>query len=285
MIELDFLKINEISLKRLSNAEFIYFITRFIELLEAVQAGDDAGGDDGGGESLPEVQSYTDGVTELYITQEMIDSLKESLAKLQEQNRETRSRVATKDLAEIDKRRDNLAAFILDAVNRTVNMLSDATEIAAVRELQNALKVYTGIGKLPQNQETVTIRGMLSDIRKEQFSAAVEAAGIEKHVNLLEEENERFAKLSAERSLDISKSRQVESSKDVRAYAVKLYNLMAAHAAAANLLHGTETTKNFIYDLNSHIEETKMYYNLRGTTDKDEDEGDTPEDDDKPVVS
>ena len=283
-MNLDYEKIDSISFTRLTNAEFIYFITRFIELLEAMQGTTGEPGNDDGG---PAVQSATDGVSALNIPQEMIDAIKEALEKMQELNRETRSRVSTAKLSDIDRRRDNIVAFIIEVVDRSVGMLSDGEELDAVLELQNSLKVYSGVGKLPQNQETVTIRGMVSDIRK--HSEAVETVGIAKQVDLLEEVNEQYAQLSSQRSLDVSKTRQMETAKELRAQLTTLYTAAADHAFASNLLAGTDETAAFINDLNSHIKDTKTSYNLRGSSGSDEEDGEDTGDttdvpDDGPVV-
>ena len=281
-MNLEYEKVNEIGLARFTNAEFIYFITRVVELLIAMQEKEDEGDD--GEEDLPSVQSAepraaADGVPALYIPQEMIDAVKEALAKMQNLTKESRANAITKQLEIIDRRRDSLAAFVLEAIKRAADMFSEAEELALVLALQTAMKPYAGIGKDPQKQETVNIRGMVADIRKPQFAPIITSMGIETQVNLLEEENERFAQLASQRSQDDSDTKKLETNKELRAQLTTLYNAIADHAFAANLLHGTDETANFIKDLNSHIEETVEDYNRRGPNDDEEEgEDDTPTD-------
>ena len=144
------------------------------------------------------------------------------------------------------------------------------------------------------------VASMVADIRKPQFAPIITSMGIETQVNLLEEENERFAQLASQRSQDDSDTKKLETNKELRAQLTTLYNAIADHAFAANLLHGTDETANFIKDLNSHIEETVEDYNRRGPNDDEEEgedetpggtetpenpDGETPEEpDDRPVV-
>ena len=284
-MKLEYQIVEPLSLPRLTNAEFMYFMTRFVELLENMQ---DSSEQEPG---QPEIQSVeplavTDGVPELYIPQESIDAMKVALEKMLELNKETRANVATQQLAEVDRRRDGLAAFVLNAVDHAADLLSDEAELQAAAALKTAMRPYEGVGKMPQNQETVTLRGMVADLRKEQFAAAVEAVGLDKYIDKLEAENERYAELTSQRSADRSKARKLETNKELRIQLTQLYQAMADHAFAANLLHGTDATEDFINDLNSHIEETINRFNLRGPEETKEDEetpdGETPTESETP---
>lgn len=283
-MKLQFEKVMLISLARLTNAEFIFFVSRFIELLEALQEKGTTGGD----ESLPEVQAAAvDGVPALYITQDVMDDVKADIEKMVELNKQSRSRIATKKLTELDQQRDRLAAYISSVVARAAE-LPDEEDRELGMALYNDLKVYAGIGKMPQNDETVTIRGMINDIRKPQHATAVATFGIEKYVNQLEEVNESYAQMALQRSMEISETKLQEKNKELRARLGSLYDAMLAHAFAANLLHGTDDTERFIHDWNSFVEEIKANRNLRGSSkkeDDDDEEGTTEEPDDKPVVS
>ena len=279
-MKLEYEKVETLSLKRLTNAEFIYFITRVIELLVAMQEAESD--DDEGDENFPSVQSAepraaTDGVPALYIPQELIDAVKGALSKMQNLAKESRANAITKQLEVSDRRRDSLAAFVLGAIDRAADMFATAEELLQVAALQTAMRPYAGIGKDPQKQETVNIRGMVADIRKPQFATIITSMGIETQVNLLEEENEHFAKLESQRSQEDSDARKLETNKELRAQLTKLYNAIADHAFAANLLHGTAETANFIKDLNSHIEDTVEDYNRRGPNEGEKDDTETPD--------
>ena len=73
-----------------------------------------------------------------------------------ELNKQTRSSVETKRLLELDRQRDRLAAYILGVTARA-SELPDDEDRKLGEELYNELKVYEGIGKLPQDDETVTV--------------------------------------------------------------------------------------------------------------------------------
>ena len=275
-LNLDYARVNAMYLGRFTLSEFIYLATQIIKFLEKMQE------QQGGGESdLPEVQSAqrsADGVPALYISQELIDAMKADLQEMIELNKQTRSSVETKRLLELDRQRDRLAAYILGVTARA-SELPDDEDRKLGEELYNELKVYEGIGKLPQDDETVTIRGMLNDIRKEKFAAALTAFGIEKYANQLEEVNEQYAELASQRSDNTKETKKKANNAELRARLSKMLEAVADYAFAANLLHGTEETAAFIEDLNLFIEERKQKHNLRGSNDEeDEDNDDAPTD-------
>ena len=293
-MELNYLEVEPMNDSRLTNAEFIRFAARFIELVEQMQGKDDEDGDDdkGDGPAVQSAETLSDGVPALYISQEMIDKAKEDIDKMREWTLESRAKASTKELTECDEARDRLANYILKLV-ANASSLPDEEDRKAGELLNTALKVYSGVAKLPQNQETETIKGMLIDIRKEEYAAAVEAFGIKKYADRLEEENLRFEQLAGERSKSYAETRSLEKNKEIRSELEQILNAMADYAFAANLLHGTDETADFINNLNAHIAETKMYYNRRSSsrnkTEEDDggtDGGDVSEEpDDKPVVS
>lgn len=285
----DYLKVSGINLARFNKAEFIAFLSRVMSILPG-NNGDTGGDDDFDG---PQVQSTTDGVASLYIDQELIDELQGCIDRLTDLNRETRSSVSTQTLAQLDKERDALLAYIFATLSQSRNLpLEEQRESGTI--LYNALKVYAGAGRLPQTQETYVIKGMLLDIEKEELSTHVEKMGLKPYVEKLRAINDEYELESLIRNRETAPL--AETAEDIRAQATKLYQELADRAFAANLLHGSDESLEFIEHLNIEIDVAEKAYKRRMAQGKGEDTGDgtdepdgdgttSPgEDDDLPVV-
>lgn len=276
-----YLRVESLSLSRLNNAEFIGFMHRVLGLLPE---GEGSGTDEG----YPEVSSLSTAeasdISSLYIDAGLIEELTACLDKLVSLTRETRTNQNTQELVEIDKKRDSLVKYILKVVSQARTLPLEAQQAAGQR-LYSLLSVYSGTDRLPQEQETTVIRGMLEDIGREEFADDVELLGIRTMADELKQQNELFAEKSMARRLERGAARQSDKTTDLRAEASELYQELTERAFAANLLHGNEVTEKFLTDLNNEIAETRADLNRRGSkgeTDTEESGGDA--DDDRPVV-
>lgn len=274
------LHVKEIMLSRLNKAEFLGFLTRVMNLLVKIRDAQSSGGDSG----YPEVQSETGDVAELYIDEELLTELQSCLDQLTEMTRETRSNLLTEELAQLDRDRDAILSYIFNTLEKA-SKLPLATQREAGRILHNALKVYSDIIRLPQTQETVEIRGMLLDLAKETLAPHVETMGLAPYIAELKRINDLFEDKSQTRSDETAPS-EVKT-KEIRKQAGSLYQEIAERAFAANLLHESETTLQFIKDLNRLIDTTIADYNRRradksGTSGSDETPQPEPDEDTKP---
>ena len=148
----EYIKVESINLARLSHAEFINFMERFLALLpleaeEAAEEGDPMG--------APKVG----------ITAEQIEEAKMYLSEMNDLNRETRVKAETKSKAEIDRQRDALWTAIVQRILTSRNV-PIPTESAAAEKLYIVVKPYTGMNRLPNNQQTETVKGLLTDLNK-----------------------------------------------------------------------------------------------------------------------
>ena len=285
----EYLKVSGINLARFNKAEFIAFLSRVMSILPGNS--DDTDVDEGSGG--PQVQSITDGVDSLYIDQDLIDELQGCIDSLTDLNRETRSSVSTQTLAQLDKERDALLSYIFATLSQSLNLpLDEQRESGTI--LYNALKVYTGAGRLPQTQETYVIKGMLLDMEKDELSPHVEKMGLKPYAEKLKAINEQYEEQSIIRNRETAPLS--ETAEDIRARATKLYQELADRAFAANLLHKSDESLEFIEHLNIEIDVAEKAYKRRMAQSKGESTGDdstepddggttTPdEDDDRPVV-
>lgn len=264
----EYLKISEINFAVMTNGECHTFVSEMMTYLPV------EGSDSGGGEGLPEVQSAetraTGDATAVGISAELIDEMQGYLDALAGKTRETRSSAETAELEELDRQRDEAVTYLLNRVSAATTS-PVASERESAVPLWNALKVYSGITRLPVNDETASIVGMLVDINKEEFSDAVAKLGIGEAANELEELNNRYKQLVSQRMAAKQTAAQQGSTSDIRAKIKKLYQEMADRAFASNLLTPSEESAEFINRLNFLIDSTKKRINLRGKRKKDED--------------
>ena len=146
---------------RLTNAEFISFMERFMALLPLED-------DEEGGQHAPK----------LGITAELVAEGRAFLASMNDLTLKSQLKAETKPKKEIDRLRDRMLAYIIERIDFSRDAL-DAAVAAAAEKLYLVAKPYRGAGRLAYNQETVVIKGFLLDMNKTENLDAVQALGIE----------------------------------------------------------------------------------------------------------
>ena len=137
----EYIKVESINLAKLSHAEFINFMERFLALLpleaeETAEEGDPMG--------APKVG----------ITAEQVTEAKTYLSEMNDLNRETRVKAETKSKAEIDLQRDALWTAIVQRILTSRNV-PIPTESAAAEKLYIVVKPYTGMNRLPRDSRKI----------------------------------------------------------------------------------------------------------------------------------
>lgn len=149
-------KINEINLARFNNAEYLSFMNHVLDL---------ANGNSGGGdsESPDEISLLTgsDGIPELGLTKEFLDTYEADLLAMADVVDESRTSQETEQMTLHDTNRDNLAIYIITRISRAGTLPLEA-ERDAGKYLYKVIKPYNGIARLPMAQETAKIKGPLA---------------------------------------------------------------------------------------------------------------------------
>lgn len=258
-----FTRIDSYSLHNLNSAEYANFIDRYLALLPLAADPERPG-------ELSDDPPM--GAPSLNISPDMVARMKALLETLMDLNKQSRSSVETEQIAETEHSRDIVATFITDRVFR-YSTLPLESERGAGKLLYNSLKVYAGIAQLPVSQETATIKGMLLDLRKPEFTEAVKTLGLQTYMDELERLNNLYEKQVAQRSAARSLSSIEENSKEIRSKINSLYEDTTDLAFASSILNGSEQTAAFIRDVNNLIAETRTARNLRGSKPKKDDPG------------
>ena len=236
-------KIQEIGLAKLNNAEYTNFSTRVLSLVNQAGTLEPEGGS---------ALGIEEEVTEEYGT--LGGTMGDIVAQSRISDR-------TAELTAVDKQRDDLVVYLFKLL-RSKKSSPLTEERKAATSLYNLLKPYVGCYRSPGQQETVQIRGLLTDARKAENLPNVEALALANILTELESANDEYASLTEQRTEERAASR-LDESKTVRARMDELYDYISTVAFVQSVAHPTEATAAFVTNLNALIDETNALYNQR----------------------
>ena len=178
-------RIIDLSLERLNNAEYANHMTRFLALIPVKQ------------EDRPEIESVDlTGPAALGFTDEQINTFKNELNILTDVVNKSLISDETALLAETDKQRDELVVYFTSTVRQMTKSPVSAQRNAAI-SLYNQVKIYVGIQKLADQQETQQILGLLLDMEKEANKSNVTTLGLTSVLEELKTCNDTFIALTS----------------------------------------------------------------------------------------
>ena len=236
-------KIQEIGLAKLNNAEYTNFSTRVLSLVNQAGTLEPEGGS---------ALGIEEEVTEEYGT--LGGTMGDIVAQSRISDR-------TAELTAVDKQRDDLVVYLFKLL-RSKKSSPLTEERKAATSLYNLLKPYVGCYRSPGQQETVQIRGLLTDARKAENLPNVEALSLTNILTELESANDEYASLTEQRTEERAASR-LDESKKVRARMDELYDYISTVAFVQSVAHPTDATAAFVTNLNALIDETNALYNQR----------------------
>lgn len=243
-----YIRVEEINLVRLANAEFMNFMERFLSLLPLEAEG--------------EPESGEMGAPKLSITAGQVTEAKGYLAQMNDLTRIPQMKAETKPKEEVDRKRDSLISLLFSRVKTSRSVPIEA-ESKAAEQLYIVISPYRGIGKLPYNQETEMIKGLLLDLRKLENSEAVRTLGLDAYVDELDNCNKQFEALVKTADMKNSELGFNEQMRDLRVAMTDLYHEMTDYAFATNLLNETEESLYFMSGLNALIHDVESIYKQR----------------------
>lgn len=241
----NYIQVENMTFLRLSNAEFISFMERFMALLPLED-------DEEGGQHAPK----------LGITAELVAEGKAFLASMSDLTLKSQLKAETKPKKEIDRLRDRMLAYIIERIDFSRDAL-DAAVAAAAEKLYLVAKPYRGAGRLAYNQETVVIKGFLLDMNKTENLDAVQALGIENDLDTLQTYNDQFEALVKEADVKSSSLDMSEKMRDLRVQMGDWYQEVTSLAFASNVLNESEESLSFMTGLNAVIQDVKTLYKQR----------------------
>lgn len=245
-------KINGISLGRFPNALHVEFHERMNALFSA-----DSPGREKINVSAGIMQEYGDHIfTEVDL------------------NRETRASAITLQLEQYDRERDDLISYLFGQINNA-QKAPIAAHKAAYQALRPVVRNYIGLATEPVDEETAHIRGLVTDLKKDENAAHIATLGLTDTVTALEAKNVEYSTLRASRT-ETRADNKKEDLKTVRRRTDDCYDRICECIYASLLLCKTEedrpTIEKLIDTMNQTIAEFKATYNMSKPNPKDKNE-------------
>lgn len=226
-----------IALGKLNASEYLNLMTRLQTLIETATA------------------------EALGLTNEEFEEFKDLVAKLQNRVNYTSASALTVQLDGIDKQRDSLLAFLFSTIQNGVKLPIEAQRVAA-EALELIIRPYANIQRLPGQQETVQVNGLLIDLAAESAAAHVTTLNLTAVVDELKKQNDQYAALTQQRTLE-SDANATENIAELRARMDPMYVAVTTIAHAESVANPTEATAEFVRALNATVAEVDHLYNLR----------------------
>lgn len=240
-------KLADISLTKLNNAEFTYFAGQVISYIDAAT------------------------VEALHVDAATFAGFKGNHGKLVDIVDQSRAAEETAKIGEADKQEDDLLSFLFATVKGACSH-----PIAAKREAAQAvyavMKPYTGVQSLPQRQQVQTVDGLVLDLEKEATAAHLTTLGLASEVETLKSLNAEYGSLIASRA-DSQQANPVESAKPIRKEMYGQYDELVSTAWAFSVATPSDALSGFIASVNKLIADTNTAYNQRMAQRKKEEEG------------
>lgn len=252
-----YIKIHQLDVSKLNNAEYLNLMRRFRALIPAGTPGQGSTEE----EERPGGLALTDVNTQVGITDGELEAFDGDVEKLGDVVNQSRVSGETAQMVEADKERDDLIVYFNAQVSNERKSPIEARRTAAVG-LYNVTKVYVGIQKLAGQQETQQINGLLQDLAKEENAARVEALGLAEVVEAIRTANQKYETLTAART-NARAAVTTENSKTIRARLDELFDDMLTISFVYSVAYPTTGTATFIAQTNALIDEVKAAYNQR----------------------
>lgn len=229
--------LSSIALGKLNASEYLNLMTRLQTLIETATA------------------------EALGLTNEEFEEFKDLVAKLQNRVNYTSASALTVQLDGIDKQRDSLLTFLFSTIQNGVKLPIEAQRVAA-EALELIIRPYANIQRLPGQQETVQVNGLLIDLAAESAAAHVTTLNLTAVVDELKKQNDQYAALTQQRTLE-SDANATENIAELRARMDPMCVAVTTIAHAESVANPTEATAEFVRALNATVAEVDHLYNLR----------------------
>ncbi len=270
-----FTKIKTLPLSIFNNAEYLAYLNSVLNLVPTAPDDDD--------DDRPVIESLNfnalaNGAPAIGLSAEFLQTMENDLMLLADVVNESRISQETEEAAKHEANRDNLAIYITTRISRAGTLPLEA-ERDAGKYLYKVIKPYIGVARLPVAQETVAIRGLLIDLRKEENAPYVSTLGLDAYLAELEKENDAYDALTSKRTQSRA-ANKMESGAAIRKRLDEQYDDVVMLAQSFSVAKPSAEAAAFIDNLNQLISETVTAYNQRSKAPRKKTDGD----DDRPLI-
>lgn len=227
-------RVESLSLKKLNNAEYAYFMDRVAQLIAVA-------GNQNIGLSDEDSTAFSALITEITATM--------NTSKASDQ---------TAILHELDTQRDNTLSSLIGTI-RSACKSPIESKSAAATALYAIIKPFLGIQGLPLSQQSVQIKSMTEHLSSDTATMHMQTLSLTEELDLLVQLNNDYITHSDTRT----ESKTTASCAPLREKCDSYYGVLTVKAVSVAIALATAEAISFIESLNKHIEDTKTAYNKR----------------------
>ncbi len=194
------------------------------------------------------------------------DEYGECVKNLTEKNKVSRVNTETPELKDADAERGRIGSLLFFVVSNGLQS-KNAEILKASQDVDAAIRPYKGFQNEAYLRETITIKGLLVDIRKKELTASVTKLGLTSTIDALEAANNKFEKLSKQRTDKKSALSLEIPMKELRNRMDKMYMNLCHLLYSIAFLANSESDDyresiTLINDINGIIHEHKTTHNM-----------------------
>lgn len=232
-----YLKINPIRLGKFNNAEYTNFMNRTLNQAVAV------------------------GIEKIGASEALIDNITANVNKMTEIVAQSRASVETAQIAETDKKADELIVYLMATFRTNLTSPIQAMRNAA-ETLYLKTKPYVGCQTLPQGQQIQKMRGLLSDLSTADMSAHITTLGLTAVVEELNTITAQYSTLIEQRTAS-QLANKLDAGKTVRLELDEQYDDLMTIAFVTSVATPSKEATDFVVYMNKLIADTETAYNQR----------------------
>ena len=232
-----YLKINPIRLGKFNNAEYTNFMNRTLNQAVAV------------------------GIEKIGASEALINNITTNVNKMTEIVAQSRASVETAQIAETDKKADELIVYLMATFRTNLTSPIQAMRNAA-ETLYLKTKPYVGCQTLPQGQQIQKMRGLLSDLSTADMSAHITTLGLTAVVEELNTITAQYSTLIEQRTAS-QLANKLDAGKTVRLELDEQYDDLVTIAFVTSVATPSKEATDFVVYMNKLIADTETAYNQR----------------------
>ena len=232
-----YLKIDPIRLGKFNNAEYTNFMNRTLN------------------------QALAAGVEKIGASETLIDGFTANVNKMTDIVAQSRASVETAQIAETDKKADELIVYLMATFRTNLTSPIQAMRTAA-ETLYLKTKPYVGCQTLPQGQQIQKMRGLLSDISTVEMSAHITTLGLTAVVEELNTITTQYSALIEQRTAS-QLANKLDAGKTVRLELDEQYDDLVTIAFVTSVATPSKEATDFVVYMNKLIADTETAYNQR----------------------
>ena len=232
-----YLKIDPIRLGKFNNAEYTNFMSRTLN------------------------QALAAGVEKIGASETLIDGFTANVNKMTDIVAQSRASVETAQIAETDKKADELIVYLMATFRTNLTSPIQAMRTAA-ETLYLKTKPYVGCQTLPQGQQIQKMRGLLSDISTPEMSAHITTLGLTAVVEELNTITTQYSALIEQRTAS-QLANKLDAGKTVRLELDEQYDDLVTIAFVTSVATPSKEATDFVVYMNKMIADTETAYNQR----------------------